>query len=244
MESNSKTTWCGVFLVGACLLFAQNCVADDVNTITKDPLEKSLNAYYEGDYKAALNITIPLAADGNSSALNLLGMMYELGKGVSQNAEKSVVLYRQAADMGDLYAQYNLGVSYDTGSGTPQNYRQAVIWYQRAAEQGASFAQFNLAIMYEQGRGAHRSYQKAAHWYNKAAKQGYTKAQNNLGYLYESGQGVKKSLVTAYVLFDIAAEQGFEPAADKRDLLKRRMSKGQIKQALLEIKEYKTGLNK
>ena len=243
MESNSKITWSGVFLVGACLLFAQNCIADDVNKTMKDPLEKSLNAYYEGDYKAALNLTIPLAADGDSSALNLLGMMYELGKGVSQNAEKSVALYRQAADEGNLYAQFNRGVSYDTGNGTPQNYRQAVKWYQRAAEQGASFAQFNLAIMYEQGRGAHKSYKKAAHWYNKAAKQGYREAQNNLGYLYESGQGVEKNLVAAYVLFDIAAEHGFEPAADKRDLLKKHMSKGQIKQALLEIKEYKTRLN-
>ena len=244
MESNYKTTWSGIFLVGASLLFAQNCFSADAVKIKKDPLEKSLNAYYEGDYKTAYNVSLPLVSNGDPSALNLMGMMYELGKGVPQDAEKSVALYRQAADKGNLYAQYNLGVSYDTGNGTPQNYRQAVKWYQRAAEQGASFAQFNLAIMYEQGRGAHRSYKKAAHWYNKAAKQGYIKAQNNLGYLYESGQGVKKNLVAAYVLFDIAAEQGFEPAAGKRDLLKRRMSEGQIKQALLEIKEYKTRLNK
>lgn len=244
MGGKLRITSYGIIIVGASLLFVQNCVADDVSKTKKDPLEKSLNAYYKGDYKEALNFTIPLAADGDSSALNLLGMMYELGKGVSQNAETSVVLYRQAADMGNLYAQFNLGVSYDTGNGTPQNYRQAVEWYQRAAEQGASFAQFNLAIMYEQGRGAHRSYKKAAHWYNKAAKQGYREAQNNLGYLYETGKGVEKNLVAAYVLFDTAAEHGFEPAADKRDLLKHRMSKGQIKQALLEIKEYKTRLKK
>ncbi len=244
MGGKYKITSCAILLAINSSLFGITCIADDVANIKKDPLEKSLSAYYEGDYKAALNSTIPLAADGNSSALNLLGMMYELGKGVSQDVGKSVVLYRQAADMGDLNAQYNLAVSYDAGSGIPQNYREAVKWYQRAAEQGASFAQFNLAIMYEQGRGAHKNYKKAAHWYNKAAKQGYREAQNNLGYLYESGQGVEKNLVAAYVLFDIAAKKGFEPAANKRDLLKRRMSKSQIKQALLEVKEYKTRPNR
>lgn len=242
MEGNQNTVVFSSTLVFIGLLFSQVCVAGDV--AKTDPMEKSLNAYYKGEYKAALNFTIPLAADGDSSALNLLGMMYELGKGVSQNAETSVVLYRQAADMGDLYAQYNLAVSYDAGNGVPQNYREAVRWYQRAAKQGASFAQYNLAIMYEQGRGAHKSYKKAAHWYNKAAKQGYRKAQNNLGYLYESGKGVKKNLVAAYVLFDTAAELGFEPAANKREALKSLMSKGQIKQALLEAKEYKSRFKK
>lgn len=233
-------------IIVACLglIITKNSYAGDITISERQSLEKGLNAYYEGDYKTAYNFTIPLVSNGNPSALNLMGMMYELGKGVPQDAEKSVALYRQAADKGDLSAQYNLAVSYDAGNGIPQNYREAVKWYQRAAEQGASYAQYNLAIMYEQGRGAHKSYKKAAHWYNKAAKQGFGKAQNNLGYLYESGRGVKKNLVAAYVLFDNAAEQGFEPAAAKREEIKKRMSKGQIKQALLKSKEYKIRLKK
>lgn len=233
-----------------CVLFSQSSIADGLDKLENDklknkqskidPLERGLNAYYKGDYKTAYNYTIPLASDGNPSALNLLGMMYELGQGVSMDTGKSVVLYRQAADKGDLYAQYNLAVSYDAGNGLPQNFREAVKWYRLAAEQGASFAQYNLAMMYEQGRGTEKSYKNAAKWYKKASRQGYSKAQNNLAYLYESGKGVKKDLVTAYLLFNKAYEQGVEPAFYKREELKHRMSKKELKQAKMDSQAFKT----
>lgn len=196
-----------------------------------DPLERGLNAYHAGDFKTAYNLTIPLAQQGNPDASNLMGMMYELGKGVPKNLGKSVAYYRQAAEQGNPYAQYNLAVSFDAGTGVPQNYREAVRWFRRAAEQGVSSAQYDLAVMIEQGRGTKVDHAKAVSWYQKAAAQGHVQAQNNLGWLYETGKGVKRDLVAAYAWFDVAATQGFDVASQKRDVIKTALSPSELRQA-------------
>lgn len=216
----SKAAFLLVLLLASSLVIAES-----------DPLEKGINAYNSGNFKVAYDQAIPLATHGYAPAENLLGMMYELGKGVTKDLAKSITYYRRAAEKGDMYAQYNLGVSYDSGTGVPQNYREASNWFQRAANQGARFAQYNLAVMYEQGRGHTKSFEKAAEWYEKAARQGHKQAQNNLAWLYEKGQGVQQDLITAYVWFDAAAVQGFEAAMHKRDLIKSSLSTLALKEA-------------
>ena len=61
--------------------------------------------------------------------------------------------WRESAERGEAWAQYNLGVSYANGEGVVQNYVEAVKWYRKAAEQGYAQAQFNLALMYARGGG-------------------------------------------------------------------------------------------
>lgn len=204
-----------------------------------DPFERGLKAYNAGDYKTAYNFTLPLATQGDPAAKNLLGMMYELGKGVPQDLAKSVAFYREGAEQGDRYAQYNLAVSYDSGTGIPQNYREAVRWFRRAADQGVSSAQYDLGVMTEQGRGTSKSFKKAAQWYQKAAKQGHVQAQNNLAWLYEKGQGVKQDLVSAYAWFDVAASQGFDHALQKRDFIKASLSEKELAAAKAKSAELK-----
>ncbi|NOX76425.1 MAG: sel1 repeat family protein [Gammaproteobacteria bacterium] len=234
MPSKAKIPNLSVALT-ALLLIAQTMLFTVSNTVeaasAADPLERGLNAYYAGDYKAAYNLTIPLASHGNAAAQNLLGMMYELGKGVPQNLAQSVAYYRKAAEQGDMYAQYNLAVSYDTGNGLPQNFREAVRWLRRAADQGGDFAQYNLGVMYEEGRGVKKDFKQAAQWYQQAAKSGHKQAQNNLGWLYETGQGVPQSLINAYAWFNAAAVQGFTVAAQKRDVIRSSLTKQQLRQA-------------
>ncbi len=196
-----------------------------------DPLTRGLNAYHAGDFKAAYNFTILLATQGNPDAKNLLGMMYELGKGVPQNLGKSITYYRQAAEQGNRYAQYNLAVSFDSGTGVPQNYREAVRWFRHAAKQGVSSAQYDLGVMLEQGRGTKTNFQEAARWYQKAAKQGHMQAQSNLAWLYETGKGVKQNLIAAYAWFDAAAAQGFDIALIKRDAIKLGLSVNELRRA-------------
>ena len=195
--------------------------------------DKGLDAYNKGDFDVAKKIITPLVSKGDSAALNLMGMMYEMGQGVSKDARKSVVYYRKAAQKGYSYAQYNLAVSYDTGSGVALNYREAVKWYKLAAKQGASFAQYNLGVMYEQGKGTKQDYKKAVYWYKKAAEQGQSSAQNNLGWLYEEGPGgVKRDLVSSYVWLDLAVKQGMDSARAKRDVVKLSLTKEQLKRAM------------
>lgn len=220
-----------MFIAG---VFSGSLRAEDENTF-----DQGLAAYNAGNYKAAYNFTIPLVDKGDPAAKNLLGMMYELGKGVPQDLAKSAIYYRQGAEQGNQYAQYNLAVSYDTGTGIPQNYREAVRWFRRAAEQGVSSAQYDLGVMTEQGRGTNKSFKKAAQWYQKAANQGHVQAQNNLAWLYENGQGVERSLVTAYAWFDVAAEQGFELAQQKRDAIESVLTAKDLRKAQVQSAKLK-----
>ncbi len=197
----------------------------------EDPYERGLAAYNAGNYSLAHDLILPLAEHGHPAANNLLGMMYELGKGVSLDTARAVTYYRKGAKLGDVYAQFNLAASYNTGVGVPMNYRSAVKWYRRAAEQGASFAQYSLATMYEDGSGVDRDFSQAAYWYQQAAENGSMQAQNNLGWMYERGQGVKKSLVTAYAWLDTAVSQGLDSAVEERQRVARQLTKDELAKA-------------
>ncbi len=51
-----------------------------------------------------------LAAQGDAHAQFNLGVMYDKGRGVSQDYAEAVKWYRKAAEQGHASAQHNLGV--------------------------------------------------------------------------------------------------------------------------------------
>ena len=68
---------------------------------------------------------------------------------MSVDASEAVKWYRQAADQGDVLAQFNLGVFYETGKGVPVDQEHAAKWYRKAAEQGHTDAQEALKRLEE-----------------------------------------------------------------------------------------------
>ena len=76
------------------------------------------------------------AAQGYAIAQNNLGVMYDNGEGVPQDAAEALKWYRKAAEQGYAKAQYNLGAMYYIGDGVPQDYAEAVKWIRKAAKQG------------------------------------------------------------------------------------------------------------
>jgi len=86
---------------------------------------------------------------------------YKLG-----NMGEAAAWYRQAAEKGDIPAQFSMGVMYDTGQGVAQNYQQAILWYGKAAEHGNVKAQNNLGFMYSRGKGVAQNYTTAHMWFN------------------------------------------------------------------------------
>lgn len=94
---------------------------------------KGMEAYWEGDYAAALQEFRPLAEQGDATAQYNLGLMYYDGEGVPQDYAEAVKWYRLAAEQGRALAQHNLGVMYDKGQGVPQDYVQAHMWFNLAA---------------------------------------------------------------------------------------------------------------
>ena len=87
------------------------------------------------DYAKVLREYRLLAEQGHAFAQLALGIMYDQGQGVSQDATEAAKWYRLAAEQGNADAQFHLGIMYRKGQGVPQDKSEAAKWYQLAAEQ-------------------------------------------------------------------------------------------------------------
>ncbi|HMF86313.1 MAG TPA: hypothetical protein VK598_08170, partial [Nitrospiraceae bacterium] len=75
-----------------------------------------------------------LAAQGNASAQNQLGQLYDSGRrGVPQDYATARGWYEKAAAQGHAWAHNQLGQLYADGRGVPQDYRKARQWWEQAA---------------------------------------------------------------------------------------------------------------
>ncbi len=133
-------------------------------------LAEGLAASRAGDYESAFQQLEPEAKRGNAEAQYHLGVMYDAGQGVPQNAGKALRWYLNAAELGHKQAQYNAAVMYNEGRGTAPNPTLALQWFSKAAQQGFADAQFSLGVMYANGAAVKQDYAQAAQWYRKAAQ--------------------------------------------------------------------------
>jgi TPR repeat protein len=77
------------------------------------------------------------AADqGNTQAMNKLGVAYLLGKFVPRDAEQSASWVRRAAETDDPIGELQLGMDYAIGNGVPHDRDQAVFWLRKAEAHG------------------------------------------------------------------------------------------------------------
>ena len=157
---------------------------------------------------------------------------------MAQSNTDDVKLLREAAERGDVGAQYDLAVLYSNDSST---YTEAVKWFREAARQGHTDAQYNVGFAYENGLGVEPNLDEAIRWYKLAAEQnnalaintlgaiysddyhdyseaiklfrkaadlGCSSAQINMGVCYEKGLGVEIDHLQASEWYDMAADQG------------------------------------
>lgn len=100
---------------------------------------------YKGDCKDWLNVPTPDYAKSQF----IQGKMYLHGGGenfrITQNEEKGAELIKEAADLGNLEAQFAMGNCYEHGSGVPQDNAKAGEYYTKAANGGHLWAQDKLA---------------------------------------------------------------------------------------------------
>ena len=141
--------------------------------------------------------------------------------------KEEIANMRQAAEQGDVLAQFKLGLMYHGGKDIPQDYTEAVKWYRKAAEQGFDEAQFILGVIYGHGKGAPFDNARAVKWYRKAAEQGHAKAQYNLGTMYANGKGVPVNYSEAYIWWSLAEANGDERAKTARTEFEKFLPHGQ-----------------
>jgi uncharacterized protein len=65
-----------------------------------------------------------------------LGRFFEEGLGVSKDMTEAVRYYRQAAELGEPFAQLSLGILYRSGNGVAKDNVEAYKWLTLAAAQG------------------------------------------------------------------------------------------------------------
>jgi len=122
---------------------------------------------------------------------------------------------RNAAEQGDVPAQFTLGLMYARGEGGPKDYAEAVKWYRKAAERGHASAQFYLGHAFHMGWGVSEDDVEAVKWFRKSAEQGHAGGQFHLGVKYDLGEGVPEDDLEAYVWFAIADANGHLFAEDR-----------------------------
>ncbi len=73
--------------------------------------EAGKRAYERGDYSVALKELRPLAEQGNAEAQALLGLMYNLGRGVPLDSSQALKWYKAAAEQGGKRARLRVPLS-------------------------------------------------------------------------------------------------------------------------------------
>jgi len=181
--------------------------AGAADSVIADPLQEAEAAFGRSDYATVLQLSEPLAVQGNARAEVNLGILNEYGLGIPRDESEAANWYRQAAEQGDAAAQTSLGLMYEHHdfSGTM---KEAASWYLRAADQGDALGQFLLGRMYTEGWGVNHDDAMAAALYRKAADQGLPEAQEEMRVAYTLGMGVPKDPAMAILYARKAADQG------------------------------------
>ena len=86
-------------------------------------------AYKARDYSTAFADFRLAAAQGDARAQEILGGMYDQGRGVPQDYATAAKWFRLAAQQGNLLAQMALAGDYNQGQGVPQDNVKAYKWY-------------------------------------------------------------------------------------------------------------------
>jgi TPR repeat protein len=148
---------------------------------------------------------------------------------------------REAAEAGDVRAQYALGIIYDTGSGVEPDFNEGFKWFQMSAEGGYAPAQAKMGLMLLYGWQVRRDVAEAARWYELAARQGDARSQAQISSMYARGQGVPLDLVAAYKWLGVAAKAGDAQSMDRLPRLARQLSEAELAEAEALVKAWRPG---
>ena len=116
------------------------------------------------------------ALDGDTEALNILGMRFSAGEGLPKDQRAGPSLWARAAMRGSAIAITRLGYSYALGDGVPQDHITSVRLFQEAAELGSISAMEELGRAYRDGIGVESDQKLAADWYRQAAERRATES--------------------------------------------------------------------
>ena len=144
------------------------------------------------------------AESGNPEAQYWLARIYDAGRLLPKDAEKSVHWYQKSAEQGYAPAEYFLCLMHTNREDLDLE-SERCMW--RAAQKGVPEAQFWIGVAYDQRLWfGIDDKQEAFKWFKQAAEHGYVDAEAELGRCYEDGDGVEQDYVLAAHWYRRAAE--------------------------------------
>jgi TPR repeat protein len=143
------------------------------------------------------------ADSGNAAAQYWLARIYDAGRLLPKDAEKSVHWYQKSAEQGYAPAEYFLCLVQAN-----REELEGERCMRRAAEKGFPEAQFWIGVGYDQNQWfGITDKQEAFKWFKQAAEHRYVDAEVELGRCYEDGDGVEQNYTLAANWYRKAAEQ-------------------------------------
>ena len=141
--------------------------------------------FYEGNnFKQALEYFEKAAKQGNTEALNKIGVMCFKGEGITKDITKAIEYFEKAANLGNTNALNNLGV---ICLNEKKDYKKAQEYFEKAADLGHADAMCNIGYIFERGYGLEQDlekkqkyFERAIEYYTKAAALGNERAQRSL----------------------------------------------------------------
>jgi TPR repeat protein len=183
----------------------------------------AIQLYVAREYKEAIPWLEKAANAGHVRAPVVLGILYEQGTGVKEDAATAARWYQKGMDNGNAAAVRRLSEMYRLGLGVPHDEQKARELMNRAVEMGDKAAP-KLIEKREQDRKdtrpgmdikaeAYRMYKQknfdqAAKLYTQCANMGNDDCQLGIGQLNEFGQGVPKNEKHAAIWYRKSADQG------------------------------------
>ena len=182
LKKTAKLAWA---VIATCWAFT--AFAADIDAEAE--MQAGLDAWQSGDMIGALRHYHVAAEAGIALAQAKLGYIYDQ----SNDDEKAVHWYSEAAKQQHPDGEYGLGEMYSKGEGVDQDFEIAIEMYMRAAVGGHAQARRVLAKAYEHGGlGREVSLDEALRWLTLAANSGDLNAMERMVSLYtDGGLGVK-----------------------------------------------------
>ena len=133
----------------AMLLAGGTMLAASAAFAQTNPVKAGVDAWSNGDYKAAIADWQGAAARGDADAEFNMGQAYKLGRGVPADSAKALDWYRKAALQGHFQAEDNYGLMlFQAG-----RLGEAVPWLEKSASRGEPRAELILGTMLFNGDG-------------------------------------------------------------------------------------------
>lgn len=160
-----------------------------------DLLRQAWDFHKEKRYGEAFNLASAAKEGGALLAYYLLGLLYQNGEGVVQNAQTAHSLFLEGAQKGEFSCQYQVYLHLVAGIGVERNLEAAYKWLVAAAQNGHPLAMLEYGKFLCEESVA--QYDKAYEFIKKAAEAGVEEAKVWVGYCYEMGYGVPKNVQQA-----------------------------------------------